>query len=64
MDFPTVVSAGDERVLNVRADAPDIRDRIYEPALVRLESKIDNREPGLVLNQAKKVPVPDSVSPR
>ena len=41
--FPTVTAAGKKRVLNVRSDPPDIRDRLYEPALIQLESKIDNR---------------------
>ena len=49
-----MINASDcNRVLNVRADAPDVRDRIYEPALVRLEPKIDNREPQLILDQGQ-----------
>ena len=50
----SMINASDyNRVLNVRADAPDVRDRIYEPALVRLEPKIDNREPALTLDQGQ-----------
>lgn len=44
-------SAGKPRVLNVAADPPDIRDRMYEPALVELKPKLDNRRPDLVLDQ-------------
>ena len=51
MGIPTINASNCKRVLNVRADAPDVRDRIYEPALVRLEPKIDNREPTLILDQ-------------
>jgi hypothetical protein len=34
--------AGQQRVLNVRPDTPDIRDRYYEPALMQLASEIAN----------------------
>lgn len=34
---------GVERNLNVRRDIPDIRDRMYEPPLIQLESTLDNR---------------------
>ena len=44
-------AAGKERILNVRRDPPDIRDRMYEPALIRLQSNIDRRDPKLVLDQ-------------
>jgi len=47
----TVKTAGKKRVLNVRNDPIDIRDRLYEPALVRLKSSLDNRVPALVLDQ-------------
>ena len=47
-----VHAAGINRVLNVRRDLPDIRDRMYEPALIPLKPKIDNREHvPIVLNQ-------------
>ena len=49
----TMDTAGAERVLNVRNDVPDIRDRYYEPALIRLENSIDNRDPALVLDQGQ-----------
>ena len=51
--FPKIKAADTQRVLNVRGDPPDIRDRIYEPALVRLKSEIDNREPRLILDQGQ-----------
>ncbi len=51
--FPKIKAADTQRVLNVRGDPPDIRDHIYEPALVRLKSEIDNREPGLILDQGQ-----------
>ena len=44
---------GKHRVLNVWNDPPDHRDRIYEPALVQIKSKIDNRDPKLVLDQGQ-----------
>lgn len=40
-----------ERILNVRNDPPDIRDRIYEPALIRLRSELIHQYPELVLDQ-------------
>lgn len=46
-------AADAQRVLNVEGDAPDIRDRMYDPALVELKPEIDNREPGLVLDQGR-----------
>ena len=46
-----IKAAGRNRVLNVRPDTPDIRDRYYEPALVQLQSRIDNRG-SRVLDQA------------
>ena len=41
-DFPRVAAAGQNRVLNVRYDRPDIRDRYYEPALIQLQDVVDN----------------------
>jgi len=54
-NFSNVIvdSTGEERILNVRPDPPDIRDRMYEPALVPLLPKIDNRALGTPLNQGK-----------
>jgi hypothetical protein len=40
----TIHAEGADRVLNVRRDLPDIRDRMYEPALVQLKPEIDNRK--------------------
>lgn len=51
--FPSVTVAGKERELNVRNDPPDIRDRIYEPALIQLQKVIDHRNPALVLDQGQ-----------
>ncbi len=39
----TVKAAGKKRVLNARKDTPDIRDRMYEPALVSLKPAMDKR---------------------
>jgi hypothetical protein len=50
-DFPSLTGGGQQRVLNVRSDPPDIRDRMYEPALIRLKPEIDCREHATVLNQ-------------
>ncbi|SDP44083.1 C1 family peptidase [Desulforhopalus singaporensis] len=49
--FPTPEIAGEKRILNARKDMPDIRDRIYEPALLQLQQKIDNRYDCAILNQ-------------
>ena len=49
--FPQEEIAGASRVLNVRRDPPDIRDRMYEPALIQLRPEMDNRRPDLVLDQ-------------
>lgn len=43
-------AAGKTRVMNVRPDAPDIRDRYYEPALIPLAKTVANLD-GKVLNQ-------------
>ena len=45
-----VRAAGKQRILNVRPDTPDIRDRYYEPALVQLEPHIEHRG-GRILDQ-------------
>ncbi|MEH6404429.1 MAG: C1 family peptidase [Sneathiella sp.] len=54
-NFSSVIveAAGEERILNVRPDPPDIRDRMYEPALIQLRSKLDNRALGKPLNQGQ-----------
>jgi hypothetical protein len=46
----TVKAAGQQRILNVRPDTPDIRDRFYEPALVRLATQVEHTG-GYVLDQ-------------
>ncbi len=51
--FPKVHAAGKKRILNVRKDTPDIRDRMYEPALVQLQPQIDNRDGITILDQGK-----------
>jgi hypothetical protein len=43
---------GRKRILNVLGDPPDIRDRIYEPPLIKLEHSMeDNMVPSLVRDQ-------------
>ena len=46
----TINAAGQQRILNVRPDTPDIRDRYYEPALLPLAPQIGHRG-GRVLDQ-------------
>jgi hypothetical protein len=41
--FPTMKAEGVQRTLNARKDTPDIRDRMYEPALMQLQPSLDNR---------------------
>jgi hypothetical protein len=41
--FPSMKAGGEKRLLNVRKDPPDIRDRMYEPALIQLQPSLDNR---------------------
>ncbi|HIJ79221.1 MAG: C1 family peptidase [Desulfobulbaceae bacterium] len=51
--FPSAKIAGKQRILNARKDTPDIRDRMYEPALIQLQPKIDNRRGLIVLDQGE-----------
>jgi Papain family cysteine protease len=51
--FPRVKIAGEHRILNARTDTPDIRDRMYEPALIQLQPHIDNRGGTEILDQGK-----------
>lgn len=51
--FPSVKVAGEKRILNARKDTPDIRDRMYEPALIQLQPEVDNRGETDILNQGK-----------
>jgi len=45
--------AGKKRILNARKDTPDIRDRMYEPALIQLQPEIDNRGVTNILDQGE-----------
>ena len=49
--FPEMEIGGEKRVLNVLGDPPDIRDRMYEPALIQLQPEMDNRASAMVLDQ-------------
>ncbi len=49
----TVKAAGENRILNVRPDAPDLRDRYYEPALISLAPELDHSNPEMVLDQGQ-----------
>ena len=51
--FPSAKVAGEKRILNARKDTPDIRDRMYEPALIQLLPEIDNRGGTDILNQGQ-----------
>ncbi len=51
--FPKAKVAGKKRILNARKDTPDIRDRMYEPALIQLQPEIDNRSGIDVLDQGE-----------
>ena len=43
-NFQSAKAAGKKRLLNAVKDVPDIRDRYYEPSLIQLKHKIDNRK--------------------
>ncbi|ACN14171.1 putative cysteine protease [Desulforapulum autotrophicum HRM2] len=51
--FPSVKIAGEQRILNARKDTTDIRDRMYEPALIQLLPEIDYRGGTDILDQGK-----------
>ena len=53
--FPTIKAAGRMRTLNARKDMPDIRDRMYEPALIQLRPSIsiDNYKGARILDQGE-----------
>ncbi len=51
--FPSEKVAGEKRILNARKDTPDIRDRMYEPALIQLLPELDNRGGTDILNQGQ-----------
>lgn len=42
-NFGSMKAGGEKRTLNAVKDVPDIRDRMYEPALIQLRPRIDNR---------------------
>ena len=46
-----IQASGKTRALNVLADPPDIRDRMYQPALVELKPSLEKIQPGPVLDQ-------------
>ncbi len=52
-DPDTIKAGGDERILNTRQDQPDLRDRMYEPALIGLKIAINAPSPAIspVLDQ-------------
>ncbi|NQV69111.1 MAG: C1 family peptidase [Pseudohongiella sp.] len=45
--------AGKNRKLNAIKDVPDIRDRWYEPALIQLKHKVDNRRYAYIRDQGE-----------
>lgn len=49
----SIKSAGKRRVLNARKDRPDLRDRMYEPALIQLARSIDNRNLSFIRDQGE-----------
>lgn len=51
MSSTIVTISGKRRVLNAVKDAPDLRDRWYEPSLLQLKPGIDNREHAVVRDQ-------------
>jgi len=51
--FPQPMIAGKKRILNAKKDTPDIRDRMYEPALIPLQAEIDNRGISVILDQGE-----------
>jgi len=48
-----IPAGGGKRILNARRDSPDIRDRMYEPALIQLKPQIDHRNLAMVLDQGQ-----------
>ena len=53
MEEQTLKVAGKQRILNVRPDAVDLRDRYYEPSLKPLVSELDNSNKTMVLDQGQ-----------
>lgn len=50
---PRVRINGKQRLLNAVKDAPDLRDRWYEPALVQLKPQIDNSRYAVIRDQGE-----------
>lgn len=50
---PAPTIAGKPRMLNALRDAPDLRDRWYEPGLVQLQARVDNRRYAVVRDQGE-----------
>lgn len=48
-----IKAGGGTRILNARKDTPDIRDRMYEPALIQLKPELDNRDGAIILDQGR-----------
>ncbi len=53
MAKPMMRAAGKDRILNVRPDAPDLRDRYYEPTLISLAPELNHSNPEMVLDQGQ-----------
>lgn len=55
VSVPTVTAADENRVLNVHPDMPDLRDRIYEPALLDLQVGFEPPTPedNVILDQGR-----------
>lgn len=50
---PHIRIAGKQRVLNAVKDAPDLRDRWYEPRLVQLKAHVDNSKHAVIRDQGE-----------
>lgn len=50
---PRIRITGKQRLLNARKDAPDLRDRCYEPSLVQLKPHIDNSRYAVIRDQGE-----------
>lgn len=50
---PRMTITGKQRLLNVVKDAPDLRDRWYEPGLVQLKPHIDNSKHAVIRDQGE-----------
>jgi hypothetical protein len=50
---PRVKISGKQRLLNAVKDAPDLRDRWYEPSLVQLKPQVDNSKHAVIRDQGE-----------